>query len=274
MSAIMCKGGCACFRKTATGQERITDASHLTISASSSWATYPDTPIAGYPYQVIFSAASYTRLIVNSAQWYYNFSGDTQLKSAAVGKMYQLIGGVWEYLSDADNYSYTALLQANADVYDNATLNSVYFARTTAGGMGSERVKGAFYKKINSGVDRRQQWTNYPDSPIETENFPYQFIFGDYLFACDNPVTWYGYLRHYAQVGSHYMQYLLTNNEWVLYDDRIVDSYGYVGGEFAGFDHEENNYDIYYTGGGLYITKTTTIQQDAGIWTESRRINL
>ena len=68
--------------------------------------------------------------------------------------MYQLIGGVWEYLSDADNYSYTALLQANADVYDNATLTNVYFARTTAGGIGSERVRGAFWKD-SAGNQRR-----------------------------------------------------------------------------------------------------------------------
>ena len=77
------------FNKTTTADQdagirnistRITSASHLTLSTSSSWETYPDAPIAGYPYQVIFSAASYIRLIVSTAQWYYYFSGETQLK--------------------------------------------------------------------------------------------------------------------------------------------------------------------------------------------------
>jgi hypothetical protein len=98
-----------------------------------SWTTFPDSPVltADYEYQVVFSAGANTRLIVSTAKWYYFFSGDIQLKSAATGKMYQLNAGVWEYMSDATSYSYTSLLQANADVYDDVSLATVYFAQTT-----------------------------------------------------------------------------------------------------------------------------------------------
>ncbi|MFA5305982.1 MAG: hypothetical protein WC365_00895 [Candidatus Babeliales bacterium] len=131
---------------------RILDASYLTLSAPDyqPWTTYPDSPVLTslYPYQVIFSAGANIRLVVNSAPWYYNFSGDTQVKSASVGKLYQLNTGVWEYISDADNYSYTTLLQANADVYDSSSLTTVFFAKTTtdAGTLTGKRVEAAYWK--------------------------------------------------------------------------------------------------------------------------------
>jgi len=96
------------------------------------WTTYPESPVdtADYPYQCIFSAGAATRLIVSTAAWYYYFSGDAQLKTSVAGKMYQLNGTVWEYVSDATNYSYTTILQANADVYNEVGLSSVLFAAT------------------------------------------------------------------------------------------------------------------------------------------------
>lgn len=94
------------------------------------WTTYPISPVSGYPYQSIIQAGANTRLIVSTAKWYYYFSGDTQLKSAATGKMYQLNAGVWEFVSDAANYSYTTILQANYDVYNDVSLATVLFAAT------------------------------------------------------------------------------------------------------------------------------------------------
>jgi hypothetical protein len=44
--------------------------------------------------------------------------------------MYQLNGTAWEYVSDATNYSYTEILQANYDIYTNDTLSTVLFTAT------------------------------------------------------------------------------------------------------------------------------------------------
>jgi hypothetical protein len=96
------------------------------------WDTYPQSPelTATYPYQVIINAAGNIRLIVSSAKWYYFLSGDTQLKSSVAGKMYQLNVDTWEYVSEATNYSYTEILQANADVYNDVSLTTVLFTAT------------------------------------------------------------------------------------------------------------------------------------------------
>ena len=53
-----------------------------------------------------------------------------------------------------DNYSYTALLQANADVYDNARVEQCILCEDYGGRDGGERVKGAFWKD-SAGNQRR-----------------------------------------------------------------------------------------------------------------------
>jgi len=270
---MMVKGGCAAFRKTATGQERITDAQYLTLQAPTyqPWTTYPDSPVltATYPYQVIFSAGAYIRLIVNTAAWYYYFSGDTQLKSASTGKLYQLNGAVWEYISDATNYSYTTLLQANADVYNDATLTSVLFAKTTTDGMVKTPVRiGTGFWRDGSAVPDYQRWVNYPNSPdteVLTSQYPYQcqvaaggtgfIVVSAFKMYHESPYT----LKTNGEIIKQY--YTQTRPGFIMDRTSLSEEYYYIS---------ESNYNVLNADNSLYFAKTTT---DYFV-TANRRINL
>lgn len=113
------------------------------------WDGYPDSPVltADYPYQVIFDVnynyPEYSNFLFVSKDKLSHSLVDSnsrhELRTSndqIGGKRYDLIDGVWVFNSNTIAITYRVdygiLHETNSDIYTDATLTTVYFAKTTA----------------------------------------------------------------------------------------------------------------------------------------------
>lgn len=101
------------------------------------WANYPDTPVltVDYPCQAIIIYLGNAQLIVSSKPFFR--SGETINVNASSVKVYNFSGGIYTQAYSSSNYSgalvvFSSISEANNNIFTDATLTTVYFAKTTA----------------------------------------------------------------------------------------------------------------------------------------------
>lgn len=128
------------------------------------WENFPDSPVLteDYPYQFVAADAPFSYLFVSTGR-VYNSSGYARCDAAGV--LYERTTGAWVFLVSVNANSNIVLsskiVEANADIYTDSSLTTVYFAKTT---------------DTSPAEPLYQPWENYPDSPVRTEDYPYQAI--------------------------------------------------------------------------------------------------
>lgn len=97
------------------------------------WAGYPDTPVltADYPYQTVISAFGNPYLFLATTP-FFMVEGLGGVKNAQPLTRYNIVGGVWQFLDVLDPVFASTPIEANNDIYTDATLTVVHFAKTTA----------------------------------------------------------------------------------------------------------------------------------------------
>jgi uncharacterized repeat protein (TIGR02059 family) len=100
------------------------------------WSGYPNSPVltASYPYQVIDRYSANPIHLAMSTTPFYNASAGKLNTSSDFIKVYYLNAGSWVFQSNTNNYygeEYTAIYEANNDIYTNSGLGTVYFTQTT-----------------------------------------------------------------------------------------------------------------------------------------------
>jgi len=103
------------------------------VALYQAWSGYPDSPVltSSRPYQVIYKKSADTWLSVSSAKFRME-NANTQVRTdAALMYNYVLDGASWYYIGSAYYNNSDSLYQANNPVYTDATLTTVYFAKTT-----------------------------------------------------------------------------------------------------------------------------------------------
>lgn len=129
---------------------------------------------------------------------------------------------------------------------------------------------------ISASSSGYQKWVSYPDSPLNSDDFPYQLIaksYSDnmpYLYACANPMyrealSWCD--RIHSSGGTDVFSYKFIGGLWVASSGGT--SHNIVSGNFY-----EANRDIFadITLTNVYFNKTTSAAQDLGIIAQWVRI--
>lgn len=100
------------------------------------WENYPDSPVLteDYPYQVVFDYAGSKKLWVTTEPFSLYSANELRIKTfgATPNIYYTLNAGVWLLIGAYNVQTFTTLEETNNDIYTDATLSAVYFAKTTA----------------------------------------------------------------------------------------------------------------------------------------------
>lgn len=266
-----------------------------------SWTGYPDSIVKSvdFPYQALAWAGGVVRLYCSTVPLKVSAGHNAfQVASTVIDGHYLIwqydpSGATWVYYTDGWYMGIAAIEQANHDVCEqNGT--TVYFSKTTTteqdggsttslirirnlhhkDGASVVRDKAAFWKEnVASGY---QQWTGYPDSLVLTSVYPYQVLglyagfielnvstIPLYHVGSSNPITLHG--------GSLYVKYYYYYHDiWNLGNAGFTPTYDSQSTIY------QANHDIYtdITLTGIYVAKTTTSSQDAGVSETLHRINI
>jgi hypothetical protein len=282
-SASMAKGGCAVFRKTTQHEYQ-------------RWTDYPDSPMLSedFPYQAVVRAwhlgSDFVTVLFGckgQLGTYSNFGTlvlyDTGYDGSDRPIAYTYTDGVWVpyrtprpsdiIMGQISYLIWPEYYEANYDILGG-------IAKTTTsdqdGRVGRFRVSSDFINSQN--VSGYQKWTNYPDSPFLSSEFPHQVIaytnyHNDsmrklYLILSDTGDIYHHVLNTYGNVlrtrywtptGENFTLCELIDNAWVVE--------GVTSNLNLGWATElilESNCDIYTddTFDSVYFDKTTTPEQD------------
>ena len=118
----------------------------------------------------------------------------------------------------------------------------------------------AIYRKVNGGiVQDYQEWTNYPDSPVLTSSYPYQYVYSDaaesnhsYLLVSAG-ILWCDVTNFRRVDSGSFVRYFLSGGAWIT-PYTVTNSFT----ADSPFNEEANN-DIFTSIAmtSIYFAKTT-----------------
>jgi hypothetical protein len=193
-------------------------------TAYQKWSGYPDSPLltADYPYQCIILNSTTYRIYFSKSPFYKKFndvlatplSGARQTAGVTSLPVISWSMDGWVFGAN-ESMPYSSIIQSNHDVFTDANLTTVLFAKNSPNPPGISPLiysgtgeafsdtglaaSTQYYYKIfakyldgevvsySDGVmvsettdvfvNPYQEWSGYPDSPVLTSEFPYQAIF-------------------------------------------------------------------------------------------------
>lgn len=230
------------------------------------WSGYPDSPVktSEYPYQLVSAYSGYPILLYSAKPLFINTTSHIvgNIDSSGIKRRF-FDAGVWgaeQSVATSDIINTNVIDQANSPVY-NLDLVTIYKAATASPG---DPKKIAL--KLNI-AGEYQKWSGYPDSPILTSAYPYQWFTqyagNKYLFVSTGKFYLNSGDGSINSTTSVIKQYTYSGSAWAFSQDRtsIASAYDPV---VTGQPTQANN--IIYTNSSLtttYFAKNTPITSTA-----------